>query len=73
MKLEYRQQVTVIGAIIGAAVGSLVALFWLDRATHSEKTTKKLVRMQAGDMARIGTAVFALARQIYELAEEKPS
>jgi hypothetical protein len=73
MKLQYRQQVTLIGAIIGATVGCIVALFWLDRATGSEKTQKKLVRMQAGDMARIGTAVVALARQIYELAEEKPS
>jgi gas vesicle protein len=73
MKLQYRQQVTVIGAIIGAAVGSVVALFWLDRATKNDAMTKKMVRLQAGDMARIGTAIFAIARQIYELAEEKPA
>jgi gas vesicle protein len=73
MKLQYRQQVTVIGAIIGAALGSIIALFWLDRATDSEATTKKLVRLNAGDAARIGTALFAIARQIYELAEEKPN
>lgn len=73
MKLQYRQQVTIIGAIIGAALGSIIALVWLDRATNSEVTAKKMVRMQAGDAARIGTAILAIARQIYELAEEKPN
>lgn len=73
MKLQYRQQVTIIGGVIGAAIGAIVALLWLDYQTDSELTAKKMSRLQVGDMARIGTAVFAIARQIYELAEEKPN
>lgn len=70
MSLQHRQQVTFLGMMIGAMLGAIGALVWLDYLSDMDETDN-ITKLSFGDAARIGTATFALARQIYALANEE--
>ncbi|HYN89255.1 MAG TPA: hypothetical protein VER55_12020 [Ardenticatenaceae bacterium] len=70
MSLQYRQQVAFVGALIGAIVGVVGALIYLDYISDQEDVaTHAEVRLGFGDMARLATAAFALVRQINEMSK----
>lgn len=70
MSLQYRQQIAFLGMIIGAMLGAIGALVWLDYLSDLDDG-EQIAKLSFGDAARIGTATFALARQIYALANEE--
>ncbi|MCB0078335.1 MAG: hypothetical protein KDD73_13050 [Anaerolineales bacterium] len=65
MDVEYRQQITFVGMLIGAVLGALGAQMWLDRQSDNENADA--VNLGYGDLARIGAATFALVRQINDM------
>ncbi len=71
MKIQYRQQVTFVGMLIGAMLGAVGALLWLDHLSGREIPETKATTVGFGDMARIATAILALVRQVNALAAEK--
>ena len=71
MRLQYRQQVTFLGMLVGATLGAVAALVWLDRLAGEEIEASKATTVGFGDIARILTASFALVRQINEMAKDK--
>lgn len=68
MKMSYRQQITFVGALVGAVLGALGALLYLDYMTDGEISDTKEMTLGFGDMARLATATFALVRQVNEMA-----
>ncbi|MGB0388352.1 MAG: hypothetical protein ACPGWR_26330 [Ardenticatenaceae bacterium] len=70
MELQYRQQVAVLGMLIGSIVGGIVALLWLDNFSEPELTENKVAKLGYGDMARIATATVAIVRQLNDLAKD---
>lgn len=69
MHLSYRQQVTFSGMLIGAMVGAIGALIWLDyRSDH--KLQRQAAALGFGDVARIVTATMALVRQVNEMVKD---
>ncbi len=71
MQLKYRQQVTFAGMLLGAVLGALGALLWLDYLSGEEIPETKATTIGFGDAARIATATIALLRQLSEMAAEK--
>ena len=71
MTLDYRRQVTFTGMILGAIVGAIGAMVWLDYLSGRELPATKQTTVGFGDMARVVTATLAIVRQINELAAEK--
>lgn len=70
MQVHYRQQVTFLGMLVGAMLGAVGALIWLDYLSGREIPETQATTIGFGDAARILTATFALARQINEMARE---
>jgi hypothetical protein len=68
MQMSYRQQLTFIGALVGAVLGALGVLMYLDYAADQELADTKEMTLGFSDMARLGAATFALVRQINEIA-----
>lgn len=71
MDLQYRQKVTFTGMLLGAMLGAIGAIVWLDYLSGREIPATKATTVGFGDMARIATATLALVRQINEMAREK--
>lgn len=71
MELNYRQQVTFMGMLVGAALGMVGATIWLDHLSGREIPKNKATKIGYGDMARFVTATIALVRQVNELTSEK--
>lgn len=68
MNVNYRQQVTFTGMLIGAMLGAVGATLWLQYLSSSDQVAKtKATTLGFGDMARIVTATLALLRQVNEL------
>jgi gas vesicle protein len=70
MRLNYRQQITFIGMLVGAMIGAVAALVWLDRLSGREIPATKATTLGFGDAARIATATISLVRQVYEMTKE---
>ncbi len=70
MELQYRQQIAFFGMLVGAIVGGIAALLWLDNFTEPELEENRVTKVGYGDMARLATATIALVRQINSLAKE---
>ena len=70
MELQYRQQIAFFGMLVGAIVGGIAALLWLDNFTEPELEENRVTKVGYGDMARLATATIALIRQINSLAKE---
>ncbi|HBY92623.1 MAG: hypothetical protein M5U01_29420 [Ardenticatenaceae bacterium] len=70
MNLQYRQQIALIGALVGAALGALGALIYLDYFSEQQASAGQAARLGFGDMARLATATFALVRQISEIGRK---
>lgn len=68
MKMQYRQQVALVGALIGAVLGALAALIYLDYFANEEAPAVRETRLGFGDVARLATATFALVRQVTEIS-----
>lgn len=71
MKMEYRQQVAFVGALVGAVLGALGALLYLDYFADQEGRAGKEMKLGFGDVARLATATFALVRQINEMSGKR--
>jgi hypothetical protein len=71
MNLNYRQQITFMGMLIGAALGAIGALVWLDHLSGREIPKTQATTIGFGDMARLATATVALVRQVNEMTREK--
>ncbi len=71
MELNYRQQVTFMGMLAGAAIGMVGATIWLDHLSGREIPENKSTKIGYGDLARFATATIALVRQVNELTREK--
>ncbi|HEX8681190.1 MAG TPA: hypothetical protein VF707_02680 [Ardenticatenaceae bacterium] len=70
MQVSYRQQVTFVGMLIGAMLGAVAALIWLDRLSGRKLPATKATTLGFGDAARIATATISLVRQVYEMTKE---
>ncbi len=71
MNLQYRQQVTFVGMLIGAVLGAVGAALWLDHLSGKELPESAATKLGFGDMARIATATVALVRQVNEMVAIK--
>jgi len=70
MELQYRQQIAFFGMLVGAILGGLAALLWLDNFSDADLEENRVTKVGYGDMARLATATVALVRQINALAKE---
>ena len=70
MELQYRQQIAFFGMLVGAILGGLAALLWLDNFSDADLEENRVAKVGYGDMARLATATVALVRQINALAKE---
>lgn len=71
MNVSYRQQVTFMGMLIGAALGAIGAMVWMDHLAGEELPKTKATTVGFGDMARLATATIALVRQVNEMTRVK--
>ncbi len=69
--LNYRQQVTFTGMLVGAVVGAIGATLWLEYLSGRELPENEATSIGFGDMARIVTATIALVRQVNALTDKK--
>jgi gas vesicle protein len=56
--------------LIGAMLGAVAALIWLDRFSDRELPVTKATTLGFGDAARLATATISLVRQVYEMTKE---
>ncbi len=68
MRLTYRQQVALLGAILGGVAGALLALLYLDHV--GEEREAPAVGWQ--ELTQVALTLGALVRQLNELAERNP-
>ena len=68
MDLGYRQQVAFMGMLVGAVVGGVAAVLWLDYRGDEELDRTK-AKMGYGDLARLTTATISLVRQVNQMAK----
>ncbi len=72
--MSSRNQFMIIGAVIGAILGALAAYAYIEGqrqggllTTKREKGHEVVVEAGVGDYFRLGTAVYALVRQIQSM------
>ncbi len=68
MRLTYRQQAALLGAIVGGVVGALLALLYLDH-TSGEQETGPTVGWQ--ELTQVALTLGALVRQFNQLTERE--
>lgn len=62
---NWKTQVLVVGAVIGALVGAGAAYLLAQRAERNQEALK----ISAGDGVKLGVLVFGLLRQVAQLGE----
>lgn len=65
MTLSYRQRVAFVGGLIGAAVGVVAALAYLNQLAPEEPAEGVEIRLR--DAVKLGASTIALLRQVSDL------
>lgn len=72
MNITYRQKITYLSILAGAAIGAMGAQIWLDYLSDQPWEENEATQMSTGDIARIGMSVFSLLRQLNEMTQPAP-
>jgi gas vesicle protein len=65
MTLNYRQRVTLVGGLVGAFIGVMVAMAYLKQLGRERPMEKMNVSL--GDAIKLGASTLALLRQIADM------